>query len=86
MDWDGSWGFAGWLMMTLMMLLVWGVPVGLVVWLIRSNFNRDHATRAPQPGTDADQMLAERYARGEIDEEEFRRRREVLRAGLGGVP
>jgi len=32
MDWDGSWGVGGWLVMSLMMLVVWGVPIALAVW------------------------------------------------------
>jgi putative membrane protein len=37
---------------------------------------------SPAPaGTDAHRILDERFARGEIDEEEYRRRRDVLRGG-----
>jgi putative membrane protein len=32
------------------------------------------------PGRPGEAVLAERYARGEIDEDEFRQRRDVLRA------
>ncbi|USA02076.1 SHOCT domain-containing protein [Streptomyces lydicamycinicus] len=45
--------------------------------------------RAPLPrsGPPAEQILAERYARGEIDEEEYRRRLVTLRgAPPGGAP
>lgn len=78
MGWDG-WGF-GWLGMSLMMLVVWGVPIALVVWLILGNLHPGQAARST-PRSSADQILADRYARGEIDEEEFTRRSEVLHQG-----
>ncbi|MGA4877422.1 SHOCT domain-containing protein [Streptomyces lydicamycinicus] len=41
----------------------------------------------PRSGPPAEQILAERYARGEIDEEEYRRRLATLRgAPPGGAP
>ncbi|MGA5268463.1 SHOCT domain-containing protein [Streptomyces lydicamycinicus] len=41
----------------------------------------------PRSGPPAEQILAERYARGEIDEEEYRRRLVTLRgAPPGGAP
>lgn len=80
-DWDGSWGIGGWLAMSLMMLVVWGVPIVLVVWLVRGNFRPGQSAGTTPPGSGAERVLAERYARGEIDEEEFTGRREVLRTG-----
>lgn len=84
MGWDGSWGVGGWLAMSLMMLVFWGVPIALVVWLIRSSFHPRQAA-GTTPRSSAEQVLAERYARGEIDEEEFTRRSEVLRQGSNAV-
>ena len=80
MGWDGSWGVGGWIAMSLMMLVFWGVPIALVVWLIRSSFHPRQAAGATSRSS-AEQVLAERYARGEIDEEEFSGRSEVLRQG-----
>lgn len=80
MGWDGGWGVGGWLVMGLMMLVVWIVPIALLVWLILGNFHPGQTARST-PRSSADQILAERYARGEIDEEEFTRRSEVLRQG-----
>lgn len=76
----GAWGASEWLSMSLMMLLFWGLVVALVVWLVRS-------ARASTTGTAADRpedVLADRFARGEIDDEEFRRRRELLHSVSGG--
>lgn len=55
------------------MVLFWGALVVAGVYFIWR--------RPPQAstGSSAEDVLAERYARGEIDAEEYRRRREVLR-------
>ena len=84
MGWDGSWGVGGWLVMSLMMLVFWGVPIALVAWLIRSSLHPRQAAGTTSRSS-AEQVLAERYARGEIDEEEFTRRSEVLRQGSKAV-
>lgn len=81
MDWNGGWGVGGWLVMSLMMIVVWGLPIALVVWAVRSSFRRDQPSATAPRRPDADQVLAERFANGEIDEEEFNRRRQVLRSG-----
>lgn len=79
-DW-GSWGAGGWLAMSLMMLVFWGLLALLAVWLVRTL--RDRPPRAGgdelhSPTARADEVLAERFARGEIDADEYTRRREVL--------
>ena len=79
MDWGGGWGIVGWLAMSLMMVVVWGLPIALVVWAVRSSYHSDRPSVTTPPRPDAEQVLAERYARGEIDEGEFAHRREVLR-------
>lgn len=80
-NWDGSWGLGGWLMMSLMMIVVWGVPIALVVWLVVRSSRPGQPAGTTSSESRADQVLAERYARGEIDEAEFAHRREVLRTG-----
>ena len=84
MGWDGGWGILGWLAMGLMMVVVWGLPIALVVWAVQRDARRDQPSVTGPPRQDADQMLAQRYARGEIDEHEFAHRREVLRTGPKG--
>lgn len=67
------WG-AGGLVMLLTMLVVWGLVIaGLVVavrWLFRQG--------PPTPRGAALEILRERYARGEIDREEFEQKRRDL--------
>ena len=60
-----------WLAMVLMMVAFWGLLVALVVWAIRS---ARPGGETPSP----ERVLAARFARGEIDDDEFRRRRGVL--------
>ncbi len=84
MQWgNGGWGAGEWLAMSLMMLAFWGLLVALVVWLVRSS--RAAPTPASvgpaHPVQSSDEVLAQRFARGEIGEEEFSRRRGLLRSG-----
>ncbi|MFI7296586.1 SHOCT domain-containing protein [Streptomyces sp. NPDC050121] len=58
---------------------VWAVLVVFAVLLFRS-VSRSSDIGAAQPGPVPEQLLAERFARGEIDENEYRRLA-VLRPG-----
>jgi putative membrane protein len=73
----GVWGY---LLMTVNMLLFWGLVIAGIVVLVRYLGRSDRAAPG-QPGqrTRAETILAERFAQGEIDEEEYRRRLNVLR-------
>lgn len=75
MYWSNDWGWGGWLLMTVSMLAFWGLVAWVAVTIIRS-------VGAPTRGrdTDPESILAERFARGDIDEDEYRHRMEVLRA------
>jgi putative membrane protein len=55
------------------MVVFWGALLAAAVYLIRRRPTRADA----RPSAEA--MLAERYARGEIDADEYRQRRTVLR-------
>lgn len=57
-----GWGIFGWLMM----VLVWAVPIILIVWVLRGGFGSRNDT-----GKSALDILKERYAKGEINKEEF---------------
>lgn len=69
---DAGWGWGGWLTMTLVMVAFWGLVAWVVVTLVRQTGTRHE--RSP----DADKILDERFARGEIDEEEYATRRAVI--------
>ena len=80
--WDhmGGWGWAA---TTIGSLLFLGL-VGLVVWLVVRAVRGPAAgpSRPARPaGQDtAERLLADRFARGEIDEDEYRRRLATLRS------
>ena len=75
-------GWGGWVLMTVGFLLYWGAVIALGVWAVRSYRSEpSRGWQAPTSGS-ADQ-LSERFARGEIDADEFQRRREVLHPTAG---
>lgn len=82
-DWNGGagWGAGAWVMMVMMATFV-VLCVGLVVWLVRQSSQQGAAPAqlSAPPGGDARRILDERFARGEIDEAEYRARRELLSA------
>jgi len=73
-NWDGTWSAANWLAMSALMLVFWSVVVAGIVAVVRSS-------RGAHPRTDlaAGQILDQRFARGELTEQEFLRRRDLLR-------
>ena len=72
---DGM-GWGGWLVMLLGMVVFWGLVVWAVVVLSR-DAGSDNAWPSHHDPLDT---LDERFARGEIDETEYRARADVLRA------
>lgn len=80
----GGWGWPGWLLMTLVMVLFWAGVITAVVLAVRflaGGGSRQHVggdghTPALHRAQD---VLVDRYARGEIDDDEFRRRLSLLR-------
>ena len=64
-----------WIVMPLGMVAFWGLVAWVIVTLVRG----DRA--AAQPTSEAERILAERYARGEIDAEEYRATLVDLRGG-----
>lgn len=79
---DG-WGWGAWVAMGFMMLVFWGVIAAVVVYAVRSSGNRSEQhplPSPPAPGDQAQRILDERFARGEIDAEEYSQRRDLLRS------
>lgn len=72
MMWGGGFGMFG----GLLMLVFWGLIIGLVVLAIRGFSDRF----GPRGGTEttAEDILRDRFARGEIDEEEYEQRKAKL--------
>jgi putative membrane protein len=67
----------GWFGMTVSMVLFWGLLIAAGVMLVRA-FNRSSLSDAAGSRPSPEQLLAERFARGEIDEDEYRTRLAVL--------
>ncbi|MFG3203823.1 SHOCT domain-containing protein [Streptomyces sp. NPDC048192] len=75
----------GWFVMSLGTLLFWALIITVGTLLFRllarpTPPGEGHGSwRKTPPGSGPEQILAERYARGEIDDEEYRRRLATLR-------
>jgi putative membrane protein len=76
MMWDG-YGMGGWGMAAMLVssLFFWALLAGAAILLYRTF--RDSAKSAGPPS--AEQQLGERYARGEIDDQEYQHRLTILR-------
>ena len=72
-----GWSWFGVVMMIVAMVLFWG-GLGTIVYLVVHRPGR----REPGGAPTADQILEERFARGEIDEDELKARRTALRRGV----
>ena len=83
---SGSWGHhgmmggSGWFMGLIMMLLFLALVVGVVVLAVRwsGGIGGDMGGSPQRDRSRAGAILEERFARGEIDEEEFRKRKQAL--------
>lgn len=77
---DAGAGF--WVMVVMMLLVLVAVLALLYLLVVRTGgtSGRDQGGVAGEPRV-ADRLLDERFARGEIDEDEYRQRRAVLRGG-----
>ncbi|MEU8524089.1 MULTISPECIES: SHOCT domain-containing protein [Streptomyces] len=76
---DGMNGW-GWFAMSAGMVLFWGLLITVAVMLFRTWGRAEERPSGPRSPTSAEQILGERLARGEIDEEEYRRRLSALRS------
>jgi putative membrane protein len=84
MYWYGS-GMSGWGygLMTVSMILFWGAVIFGIVLLVRYFSRSGQPPAAPPRSAESppspERLLAERFARGEIDEEQYRQHLAVLR-------
>ena len=81
MYWDGDhMGGGGWALMILGMVAFWALVIVAVVFLVRSS-RTGAQPLVPQTAVLApEQLLAGRFARGEIDDTEYTHRLTVLRS------
>jgi len=96
-DWPGSWHMwhGGWMFGWLCLLFMLFIFVGAAVLVLRRSSAHPHwgppwmaSERAPQAGRDptysALQILNERFARGEIDKQEFEEKKAAILASRPG--
>jgi putative membrane protein len=83
--WNGGWNWWGWLEMTVFMVIFWGLMIWGIVTLVRYlNAPGPRDTSSGERRITPEAILAERFARGEIDEGEYAHKRDILRgAGQG---
>ena len=77
--WNNGMGWGGWLLMSLTMVAFWALVIVVVLAIFRSD--RDSQPLRSPGRRDPEQLLDERFARGEIDVEECRDRQDALRVG-----
>jgi putative membrane protein len=85
MFWDHADQFSWWyVLMPLSMVAFWGVVAWVIVMIVRGDRRSDLPSAQPGPPTsssyEGERILAERYARGDIDTEEYTKRRDTLHA------
>ena len=76
--WHSGWG-GWWALMPLVMLVI----VGGLFWVL---FTLSRPSTASGPAAEAERLLDIRYARGEIDDNEYRHRLAVLRGADTAMP
>jgi putative membrane protein len=75
-----GWGYAG---MAVGMIVLWTLVIVAIIALVRSSTGTPPTPAVPQmrPYTESpEQLLAARFARGEIDEDDYQQHLAVLRA------
>ncbi|RKO24190.1 hypothetical protein D7Z96_10010 [Pseudarthrobacter phenanthrenivorans] len=84
MFWDGNMGAWGYILMVLSFVLFWGAIIAAIVVFARSmsGSSRRNSGSGHSIGG-AEELLAERFARGEIDESEYTARLTALRRARG---
>jgi putative membrane protein len=73
----GGWGL-WWVVPTIATVLIWALVITAIVLLARYLVSVWSANRTAR-STQAEDLIAQRYARGEIDDDEYRRRTTLLR-------
>jgi len=85
MYWDGNMGAWGYILMVVSFILFWGAIIAAIVVFARSMGPGDRRRGNSRAGGGvAEDLLAERFARGDIDETEYTARLAALRRAHGG--
>lgn len=87
MGWNNGMGWGGWFGMGILMIVFWGLVIWGIIALVRY-VNAPGPKASSQTGihgatTSSDEILATRFAQGEIDAEEYNSRLAILRSPQG---
>lgn len=77
MWWHDAMGWGGWVVMTLTMVAFWSLVVVAIVAIFRGDREVEQDQSPLQP--DPERILDGRFARGEIDLDEYHARQDALR-------
>jgi len=77
--WNGGWGWIGWIITAVVLVLIFAALIAAVVFAIRYLSGGHRGLGGSQRARGAEDVLAERFARGEIDADEYRQRVTLLR-------
>jgi putative membrane protein len=83
MYWNGEMGAWGYILMGLSFVAFWGAVVTALILVIRSMGPANRRDEDQNREGNPEDLLAARFARGEIDESEYTARLAVLRRGRG---
>lgn len=78
----GYMGWGGWMAMAIGMVAFWGLVIFAVVAIFRRDGNGIPSNQQPSE-RNPQQLLDERFARGEIETDEYHARQEALRGEVG---
>ena len=69
-----NWYYGGyWLFPGLIELIIWIIVISFIVRILRHRWEDHHFEKS------AEEILAERFAKGEIDEAEYKKKLEILK-------
>lgn len=94
--WGPGYGYhgmmvGGWVLGIFLMIAFWALVIMAIIWLVRSirrgngpqRFRgQEGSHRLPYQAASAEAILAERFARGEVNEDEYRARLAALRGSF----
>lgn len=76
--WHSDWGWGHMVFGSFMMVVFWALVIAAAVLVVRSFIGKSHPGGKQTPENDPLKILRERFARGEIDSEEFEERKRLL--------
>ncbi|HEX2742330.1 MAG TPA: SHOCT domain-containing protein [Rubrobacter sp.] len=78
--WDGPGSGGSWWPWILFPILFWGGILSFIAWIVTRLYPRSR-DRSESPRDSAEEILRERFARGEITADEYERSLDILRGG-----